>query len=521
LTEISKRDPAVVIIGSGAAGGTVAHELVTRGIKVVLLEAGREIGPAEFIQDDMAAFGQLTWMDKRRATGNWLAATSSPAMPLWTVKAVGGSTLHWNGLAYRMQAHEFEPRTRYGQVAGTSLADWPITLEDLLPFYERAEDKLGVTGTHGIPRHPANNNYRVLWNAAKRAGYGSISNGNLAINSEPRDGRAGCIQMGFCNQGCKIGAKWSTQASEIPKAIATGRLDLRTGCMAVRIEHDASGRASAVVYRDGNGVLQSQVARVVCVAGNAVETARVLLLSDSGKFPSGLGNGWGHVGRHYTHHVGGGTFGVMPKPVNMHRGISVPGSLFDEARHDETRGFVGGYLIQAMSVAPSFLASLLDAEDWGERNADFMEKYDHLAGLLICGEDMPRADNRVTLDREELDALGLRIPCIHVDVHENDRRMEAHGRLTTQVLMDAVGAVDVRQVRTALATHNMGTARMSRRPEDGVVDSFGRVHEMPNLFVSDGSVFPSSSAENPTLTIVALALRQADSIAERLGRGDL
>lgn len=513
-------EPAIVIIGSGAGGGTVAHELASRGIQVVVLEAGRRIEPNEFIQEDGAAFGQLTWLDKRRATGTWLAATVSPSAPLWTVKAVGGSTLHWNGLAYRMQEHEFRPRTEYGGVDGTNIIDWPVTLAELDPWYSKAEYKLGVTGTHGIPRHGANNNYRVLWNAARRLGYSRISNGHLAINSEPRDGRAGCIQLGFCNQGCKVSAKWSTAVSEIPRAIATGKLDLRPNSMAVRIEHDARGRASAVIYRDSDGNLQRQRVRLVCIAGNAVETARLLLMSDSSKFPQGLANSSGNVGRHYMHHVGGGTFGVLPKPVNMHRGITVSGAMFDEARHDSRRGFAGGYLIETMSLAPSTLAMLLDPNDWGASNAAFMEAYDHLAGMLICGEELPRENNRVTLDSAERDHLGLPIPVIHVDRSSNDLAMEQHARRTTQSLFEAVGATDIRQIKTALATHNLGTARMSADPTAGVVDSFGRTHDLPNVFVSDGSVFASSSAENPTLTIVALAMRQADHIAGGLARGD-
>lgn len=513
-------DAAIVIIGSGAGGGTVAHELTSRGLQVVLLEAGRRIEPHEFVQEDGAAYGQMTWLDKRRATGSWLAATVAPAAPLWTVKALGGSTLHWNGLAYRMQEHEFRPRSEYGGIEGAALIDWPMTLADMAPWYSRAEERLGVTGTNGIPRHGATNNYRVLWNAAKRLGYSKISNGHIAINSEPRDGRAGCIQLGFCNQGCKVSAKWSTAVSEIPRAIATGKLDLRTGCMVVRIEHDEAGKASGVVYLDSEGKLQRQRARLVCIAGNAVETARLLLNSESARFPQGLANGAGHVGRYYMHHVGGGTFGLLPKPVNMHRGITVAGALFDEGRHDPRRGFAGGYLIESMSLAPSTLAMLLDPADWGARNAAFMERYDHLAGMLICGEEMPRADNRVSLDHTDKDHLGLPVPVIHVDRGRNESALEAHARKTTHALFEAVGATDIRQVRTALATHNLGTARMSTRTDEGVVDGFGRAHEVPNLFVSDGSVFPSSSTENPTLTIVALAMRQADHIARGLSRGD-
>lgn len=518
---ISNNDSTIVVIGSGAGGASVAHELVVRGFPVLLLEAGQPIPVDSFVQDDVAAFRQLSWPEPRIATGNWRAATVAPESPSWTVQAVGGATLHWNGLAFRMQEHEFRPRSVYGNVEGASLIDWPIALADLAPFYDRAEDKLGVTGTHGIEPHDANNNYKVLWNGARAVGYRNMSNTRLAINNMPRDDRAGCIHLGFCNQGCKSGAKWTSATSEIPKALATGRLDLRTGAMAVRIEHDGRGKANAVIYRDAAGKMQRQKARLVCVAANAIETARLLLMSDSAMFPRGLANGSDQVGRNYTRHLAGAAFATFPMPVNMHRGITTSGVVYDEARHDPSRGFAGGYLIEACGLAPFTVSSLLDPSDWGAPNAAFMEQYDHMAGVLINGEDMPRADNRITLDAERKDSLGLPVPRVHVDEHPTADAMRAHWTKQTDALFRAVGATDVRHAVPALAAHNMGTARMSARPEDGVVDRFGRAHEVPNLFISDGSVFPSSSSENPTLTIVALALRQADYIASALKRGEL
>ena len=514
-------DSIVVVIGSGAGGATVAHELCEKGIKVVVLEAGPRFTVDDFHNNELAAYQQLTWADKRYATGDWPAATLAAEGPNWIVKAVGGSTIHWNGLSFRAQPHEFQARTVYGDVDGASLADWPITYDDLDPYYSRAEDKMGVTGTHGIERHPPNNNYKVLYNGAKRIGYTQISNARQAINSEFRDGRGACIQMGFCNQGCKMGAKWSTLYSEIPKAEETGNLDLRSGCMVLRIEHDKTGKANGVVYVDSYGVEHRQSARVVCVAGNSIETPRLLLNSNSSMFPDGLANSSGEVGRNYTHHVGAIVFGEFDKPVNMHRGITVPGTVFDEARSDPSRGFAGGYLIEAVSLGLTNLAVVGDASGWGTDYASFLEKYSHLAGVLLNGEDMPRSQNGVTLHDTERDKYGLPIPVVHVEEHANDHAMSKHFKGQAEALLGAVGAKKMHHIVTAAATHNMGTCRMSADAGDGVVNGFGRTHDVPNLFVSDGSQFTTATAENPTLTIVALAIRQAEHIAAELSAKNL
>lgn len=509
-------DSPVVVVGSGAGGGTLTRALCAKGIKVVCLEAGPRIEKEQFIQDELAAYGQLSWTDPRLATGDWPPATNGPNMPAWTVKAVGGSTVHWAGLAYRAQKHELRARTHYGAIDGATLADWPVEYDDLTRYYDRAEALMGVTGTHDIPIHPPNNNYLVMYHGAKRIGYSKISNRGLAINSSARDGRPGCIQLGFCVQGCKIGAKWSTLYTEIPQAEASGNLDLRPGCMALKIEHDSDGKATAVVYADASGKHHRQSARAVCIAGNAIETPRLLLNSASSQHASGLANGSGQVGCNYMHHVGALAFAEFEQPVNMHRGISVPGSVFDEEGHDPKRGFAGGYLFEAASIGPASVALLLDPNGWGKDFAATMERYSHLAGMLLNGEDMPRASNRVSLHAGEKDAHGLPIPVVHVEEHANDIAMRKHFFDQAEALFGAVGARAYHPTMTGAATHNMGTCRMSAKPEDGVVNGYGQAHEVANLFVSDGSVFPTSTAENPTLTIVALALRQADYIEQQM-----
>ena len=254
-------DTVVVIIGSGAGGGTLANELAQRGIKVVILEAGPRHEIEDFVNDEWESFGQLAWKDMRTTAGSWRVHRDFPNLPAWIVKAVGGSTVHWAGASLRFQEHEFKTRTVYGAIQGANLMDWPITLKDLEPYYAKAEDKMSVTRTNGIPGLPGNNNFKVLAAGAAKVGYKQVHTGRMAINSQPRDGRGSCQQIGFCFQGCKSGAKWSTLYTEIPKGEETGKLEVRPESHAARIEHDAAGKAIGVVYFDKDGKQQRQKAR--------------------------------------------------------------------------------------------------------------------------------------------------------------------------------------------------------------------------------------------------------------------
>lgn len=314
-------DSVVVVIGSGAGGGTLSNELAQKGINVVTLEAGGRHEIEDFVNDEWASFGNISWLDKRTTSGTWRVAKDFSGLPAWIVKAVGGSTIHWAGASLRFQEHEFKVKTHYGEIAGANLLDWPITLAEMEPYYAKAEDKMGVTGTNGIPRLPGNNNYRVLAAGAKKLGYKEFHTGNMAINSQPRDGRGSCQQIGFCFQGCKSGAKWSTLYVEIPKGEATGHLEVRPNSQALQIQHDDSGKVTGVLYADKDGNQHVQKARVVAVAGNTIESPRLLLNSASAKFPDGLANSSGMVGKNYMRHMTGSVYAIFDKPVHMYRGI--------------------------------------------------------------------------------------------------------------------------------------------------------------------------------------------------------
>jgi choline dehydrogenase-like flavoprotein len=506
----------VVIIGSGAGGGTLGHELAKKGIRTVLLEAGPRIEACQHIDEEVASHKQLSWLDKRTTSGSWSVARNYPNSPAWLCKAVGGTTLRWAGCSPRFQAHEVRAKDFYGNLPDANLLNWPVEFQELVRYYDVAEEKMGVTGTHGIPMLGANSNQKVMAEGARRVGYREVSTGAMAINPVPRDGRPRSNHDGFCYQGIRSNAKWSTLNAEIPKGEATGNLEVRPQCQALKIEHNAVGRVTGVVYADRNGAQQRQRARVICVGGNAIETPRILLNSSSSLFPDGLANSSGQVGKNYMRHVSGTIFGIFERPIRMYRGNVMAGLIEDESHFRPERGFVGGYFFETLALAPTFLALQMQPGAWGREFAADMEAYARIAGMWFTGEDMPRSTNAVTLHGTERDQFGLPIPNVHVDDHPNDLAMQRHAYQQGSNLYEAAGAIRTIRTPPYPSGHNMGTCRMAQSHAEGVCNEWGQTHDVPNLFVSDGSLFTTSAAANPTLTIVALVIRQAEHIAEQL-----
>lgn len=514
-------DSVVVVIGTGAGGGVLANELAQKGISVVALEAGGRYLPEDYINDEWESFGQLAWLDPRTTSGDWRVAKDFSGLPAWIVKAVGGTTTHWAGASIRFQPHEWKAKTTYGEVEGASLLDWPIDGEEMAPYYTKAEDKLGVTRTGGREGLPGCNNYLVFEAGAKKVGYKEVHTGKMAINSDWYDDRMPCQQTGFCFQGCKWGAKWSAAYTDIPRGEATGNLEVREKAHVARILHDDSGKVTGVEYFDEKGDLQMQKARIVAVAGNSFESPRLLLNSASNMFPNGLANSSDQVGRNYMRHMTGSVYGVFDKPVKMWRGTTMAGIIQDEAKHDPSRGFVGGYELETLSLGLPFMAAFLDPGAWGREFTTALDMYENMAGMWIVGEDMPQSDNRVTLNTEVKDQFGLPVANVHFSDHPNDVAMRNHAYKQGAAIYDAVGATRTFPTPPYPSTHNLGTNRMSEKAEDGVVNKWGQTHDIKNLFVSDGSQFTTGAAENPTLTIVALAIRQADHIASEMGAGNI
>ncbi len=514
-------DSVVVVIGTGAGGGVLANELSQKGVKVVALEAGGRYLPQDYVNDEWESFVQLAWLDSRSTSGDWRVAKDFSGLPAWIVKAVGGTTVHWAGASLRFQSHEWKAATTYGAVEGANLLDWPLDAEEMDPWYTKAEDKLGVTRTGGREGLPGNNNYKVFEKGAKALGYTGVHTGRMAINSASYDGRPSCQQVGFCFQGCKFGAKWSAAYTDIPRGEATGNLEVRERSHVARVVHNDQGKVTGVEYFDQDGQLQMQKARIVCVAGNSYESPRLLLNSASSMFPDGLANSSGQVGKNYMRHMTGSVYAVFEQPVRMWRGTTMAGIITDESGHDPSRGFVGGYEMETLGLGLPFMAAFLDPGAWGREFTTALDGYENMAGMWLVGEDMPQESNGVTLNSDVKDQYGLPTPNVHFSDHPNDIAMRNHAYKQGQAVYDAVGATRAFPTPPYPSTHNLGTNRMSENPRDGVVNRWGQTHDIANLFISDGSQFTTGAAENPTLTIVALAIRQADHIANELGAGNL
>jgi len=291
-------------------------------------------------------------------------------------------------------------------------------------------------------------------------------------------------------------------------------MDLRPESHVTRIEHDTAGKVTGVVYFDKAGKEQRQKARLVCVAGNSIETPRLLLLSASTLFPDGLANSSGQVGRNYMRHMTGSVYGMFKNPVHMYRGTTMAGIVRDEARHDTKRGFAGGYEMETVALGIPFMAAFLNPGGWGEDFTSYMDNYKNLAGMWLVGEDLARESNRITLNTNFKDKWGSAVPNVHFDDHPNDIAMREHAFRQGE----RIYAAAIKSFRTPPypSTHNMGTCRMGASAKDSVCNAHGQTHDIANLFISDGSQFTSGGAENPTLTIVTLAIRQAEYIAQQM-----
>jgi choline dehydrogenase-like flavoprotein len=305
------------------------------------------------------------------------------------------------------------------------------------------------------------------------------------------------------------------------KGEATGNLEVRPNSQVLRINHDKYGKVSGVLYADKSGNKKIQKAHVVCVAGNSIESPRLLLNSSSSKFPDGLANSSGQVGKNYMRHMTGSVYATFDKPVNMHRGTTMAGIITDESKYDPSRGFVGGYEMETLSLGLPFMGAFLDPGAWGREFSSALDMYNHMAGMWLVGEDMPQESNRISLHPTEKDQYGLAIPNVHFDDHPNDIAMRNHAYRQGSAVYDSVGAVRTFPTPPYPSTHNLGTNRMSSKARDGVVNKWGQTHDIKNLFISDGSVFTTGASENPTLTIVSLALRQADRIASEMSKKNI
>ena len=513
-----------LVVGTGAGGGVMAQRLASYGFSVVALEAGPWHDSERDMVSDEAGSSRLFWNDLRITSGEHpleFGANNSG-------RGVGGSTIHYAGFAPRLHPSDFRVRSCDG-----AAVDWPISYEELEPYYELMEREYPVSGPalypwgrpHGYPYAPlqAGTAGQMLVKGCTALGIPVVAGGPVAIPAGRVGKRPHCIMRGFCLLGCKVGAKSSTLVSHIPSAIEHGA-EVRTGSMAFRVETDGNGRATGVSYhriRDGRMVEEFQPARMVIVAGYAIETPRLLLNSRSAAFPDGLANSSGLVGRNLMAQAGPVVWGRFPGPIRQYK--APPACAISEAFYetDARNDFVRGYSLQTVAPLPIAMAHLVADEDgvFGEDLIRTMQDYIHYAAIGVLGEVLPDPRNRVTLDPEATDQFGQPVPHSRFTLFENDLRLMGAGIARAKQVLQAAGATETHAVERF--AHLVGTCRMGFTPEDSVVDRWGRSWEVPNLFIADGSLLPTQGSANPALTISALSARTADWIRGAVRSGGL
>jgi choline dehydrogenase-like flavoprotein len=521
----------VAVIGSGAAGAALCWRLAEHGAKVVCLEQGGWVSPDEFPSSRRDYETHVTrgafafFPNLRRRWEDYPVATEGlrPDQVLM-FNGVGGSTVHWEGHFPRFHPSDFRVRSLDG-VAD----DWPIRYEDLEPYYDLNDRMMGVSGLSGDPANPPRAArptpalpLRARGEALVR-GFEALGwhwwPADNAVVSRDYDGRLGCDLRGRCNFGCARRARASADVVYWPRALNQG-VTLRTWARVREITADEGGRVRGVVYADRQGAQHEQRARVVVVCGNGIGTPRLLLASRSKRFPDGLANSSGTVGRNYMVHPSMFVEGVFDRRLDGHAGITA-NPLFSQQFYetDTRRGFVRGYSLVAYGPLGPLTQAWGDVEPvpWGAaHHAEMRRRFGHTMGLAVMAEDLPEEGNRVELDPSATDSSGVPAPRVRYRFSENSLRMLEHGVQAARQVLEAAGAHTIRATpQPNVFAHLMGTARMGDDPRRSVVDRWHRAHDVPNLFVVDGSSFTTCAAVNPTSTIGALALRAADGIWER------
>jgi choline dehydrogenase-like flavoprotein len=567
--------PSVIIVGSGAGGSVSAWALRAAGHPVLILEKGRNLLPglgtkgpigSLFSNDEVKAGryfeNQDPILEPRTARTQQEARRGVERSFLGDVNdlptVVGGGTVHWDAKVPRFWRHDFKGRSLYGPVPGANVADWPLTYDELEPYYDEVEARLGVQGDRSrmpartLAQAPRRHDFQLPPNPPMYGGMllaeGARRLGNhmypfpMAVHSRPFGGQPACNSCGFCSGfGCPINARGGAAISFLHDALRNGA-ELRTRCMVDRVDVERDGRrARGVSYIDARGRRHTERADIVVLAPSAIETARLLLLSANAKHPNGLGNRSGQVGRNLMFHYFTLGIGLFEERVHSWRG---PSTTFTT---DDFVGPVSGraaraaglpYLKGGICEVGGAVLLLEEAQLYTELPNNFGASFkgllrnlalrDHISGIQLIGEDMPQEANRVDLDPHVCDFHGLPVPRITHSPHRFELASSAYyGPKVTAICKAAPG---INKGATALVdqlsgqygnplagpnatAHIMGTARMGHDPRTSVVNAVGRMHELDNVHIADGSVFTSSGGFNPTLTIMALALRAARHIS--------
>lgn len=498
-----------VVIGTGAGGAPILAKLAAAGLRVVALEAGNWFhSPAEEFPTDELDSAPIYWLDERLSAGKTPIVFGSNN----SGTGVGGSTLHWGAFVPRADPRDLHLNREFG--VGV---DWPLRYEDLLPHYEEVETFLGVSGPEHYP-----------WDAARRYPLGPVpvnapgqlmqrgfaarglrtSEAPIAALSreyfrEEYGLRNACVNRGFCHQGCRNGAKASMDVTYLPWAVKAGA-EIRAHCFVHGFERDPEGRLTAVLYRNTTADLPGEERRQRCKAvflcAGAVESPRLLLHAE-------IGNASGEVGKNFMAHVATQVWGTFAESVRMNKGF--PATVISEdLLRAPMAGFAGGAIVQSLGVVPVTWAQGVARGRglFGDELLDYLAHYNHVAGIGINGDCLPSSENYLELS-EEADVHGVPKARIRFSYGNNETAMSAYAESVMQSAWEDAGATDCWTLQRS--AHTIGTCRMGVSAEKSVVDSFGRSHDVENLWICDNSVFPSALAANPALTIMALALRTA------------
>jgi choline dehydrogenase-like flavoprotein len=533
----------VVILGSGAGGAAVAYGLARAGVQVLVLEAGPRYDYLEDYRLHRNDWERTGFPEKVPTAGRQTYAPLQPLESRWDdlrswnrirgrgnpgpqrsagggyqhTVGVGGSTLYFTGEYHRLNPASMQMHSRFGVAA-----DWPVSYEELESFYVEAEHLVGTSGSDSDHRRPRSKPYPLpplpLSHASKILGKGFAQRGlryehnPLAVLSRAYDARPPCNFCGNCNRGCPRGDKGSADLTFMRHAEATSRCEVLTGAQVTRLVRGAGDRVSQVIYRDPEGVERAVDASVVIAACGAVETPRLLL-------NSGVGTDSGQVGRHFMETLSWTSIGVHPRPLGSHRGHPADGICWDFNDPQPMDGIIGGFRL-GPDVAESNLVGPINyaarvVGDFGLAHKRAMRAtFGQALGVGAIGESLPDPRSFVDLDPQEKDRHGMPKARIHSFLAERElERLSAMAK-TCRSVLEASGVGELIEESGSYdafgASHVFGTCRMGRDAENSVVDPFGRVHGLRNLFIADGSVFPSSGGgESPSLTIAALALRTA------------
>lgn len=544
----------VVIVGSGAGGAASAWAHTTAGLKVLLLEAGPRFDPSQDypltepgwerrtfpVKSGSRAqilYGDLGRLDPANADlQSWnavqgkrpLNARRQPSRSGYShVMGVGGSTLHYVGEAHRLHPKSFKLARDHGIGA-----NWPLEYQELEPYYTTAEYLIGVAGpeTDGArwrsapypqSAHPLSPAARRLSEAGQRIGLPFEPNARAAL-SQPFDGRPRCNYCGQCSRGCPLGDKGSTDVTFLRHAEATGRLKLIPEARVINIEAARDGRIAAVHYVHEKRRIRQETPQLILACG-AVQTPRLLLASHSTQTPDGLANGSGQVGRNFMETLSWHSTALLPGLRNSHMGLPADAVAWSQSAPDGASGALGGCrytsAVQEIGLTgPVAYASRLLSGFGAAFKTRLRSSFGSAITVGATGAVIPDARSYIALSEDEKDSDGLALPVINSVLSSNSLKLlqnmasnarELLRQTGTEMIVEEFGSWD-----EFTATHVFGTARMGADSATSVTDRFGRSHDHPNLWIADASVFPSSGGgEGPSLTIQALALRQAERIS--------